>query len=129
MDNHVSVETRKKWAEFFRRLEYGTTKKSIKWKTTSSDTDVFSKIGENVILFGTEFRNNRPFYYIQIETNDGRKIESFDDEELGNIGDDINYFDRMKELFAKINRELSGADKVLEDLIKLLPDPDEEIPF
>ncbi len=129
MGSHAEESVRRRWAELFRRLEYGTAKKAVKWKTTSSETDFFSKIGETVLYFGNEQRGGTEYYYVRIETTEGQPIEAFDDEDLSLLADGENYFLRMKEMFLFINRELSGADKYLEDLIDLLPDPDEEIPF
>ncbi len=123
MSSSPSSETLKKWRNLFHRLDYGTSIGRVTWQETASEGNFLAKVGDGVIIFGHEIRSGREFYFVRIETSDGKVVDAFDDEDLDS---DVagEYFSLMKDLNLKITRQHSGADKYLDEIISSLPEPD-----
>ena len=79
------------------------------------------------ILFSRDenFESNSINYTITILDERGNAVDLFTDDDLSN-SIDPRAFPKMRSLYTDVSRQISGADKLIDDLITELED---DIPF
>jgi hypothetical protein len=112
------------------RIIANTRRGTIKWKETAQPDNYLMRIGKVVVSFGVEIGvEGDPAYFLQIEDSDGKVIERFNDENIDGADRGGQYFKKMRDFHGEIARILSGADKLIDELLSSLDPTDEEILF
>lgn len=129
MTGAVPSVTVQKWASLAKHLVKLTRSDKLEWRESSDEETFVTVVGSTVVSIG---RNRQigsqgaiPIVEIIISDKSGKVIDRFDDEDIVDYG--VSYTD-LSDLLLEINRKLSGADEVLDSLLKDLQE-EEEIPF
>lgn len=129
MTEAVPAVTVQKWASLASHLVKLTRRDKLEWRETSDEETFVTVVGSTVVSIGRSRRigpeGSTPIIEIIISDKSGKVIDRFDDEDIFEYG--VNYTD-LADLLLEINRKLSGADEVLDSLLKDLQQQ-EEIPF
>lgn len=131
MVRNVSSKTFKKWGELFLRLKDATKNGAIRWSATADDDVFVVALKGAVILFG---RREDPItdetdYVIEVKNDEGETVDEFSDNDLDRGRSSKDHYRQMKEMHADIARLLSGADDILDSILKQLPPLEDDIPF
>lgn len=128
-----SSQTVRKWRELVDLLVVLTGKGAISWKETADDGKFLASVSRKVVSIEREmsYRGVSPDKIIRVVISDadGKMIEAFDDEDLDGGTEDHQYYRVLDDLMKEISRKISGADKILDQLLSELRDKNEEIPF
>ncbi|MEP3786950.1 hypothetical protein [Ascidiaceihabitans sp.] len=103
-----------KWVGLVSVLLAKTQEGSLSWQETSDEDTFVVVVGSNAVEveqggFGDEFE-------FRIRDGNGRIVDKFNDVELTNISGN-DYSDQLQQMFVLIKRQLSGTEKVLDDII------------
>jgi len=110
-----------KWAKLASLLVSKTQKGELKWEETSNSDTYQVVVGKNAIEieqtgFGDDFE-------VRVRDGSGKVVDSFDDHTVNQITG-LNYSRALNEMFSLIRRQISGSEKVLDDLLgELEKDP------
>lgn len=111
-----------KWLDLFTLLKSGTESGRVQWVETADDDAYMASISRNKVIF----ENGRGIpggYRFHILSPEGRTVDTFDVHDLAMInGYPLN--DQAEEMFSTIRRRISGADRVLDDILADLRDED-----
>lgn len=122
----MSVVARQKYKMLMDRLYDKTDAKELPWQSDIIDDDIVStSIGDRTIEVG-DARNgsNEPIIRVVIRDANGRIVEQFDDENLLGLSTGRpqfqTYWPLMKDLLSMAQRQATGADKALDEIIDAL---------
>lgn len=115
-----------KWISLVSLLIRLTRDGLLKWEETS-DPDAFQTNLQDVTI-EVELLPAMADYQIRIIGPKGKTVDTFGDAEMRSLTNDT-WFGEMETLVNTIRRRLSGADQVLDKLLKLLQEKEDEIPF
>lgn len=102
-----------KWIKLLRYLITQTNEDLLNWKETADPDEFLVRVGENTVAFSVNDLN----FDVSILNNTGKVVDSFDRSTLlGMHGED--WFPEARELHSQIKRKVSGADKVLDDVLR-----------
>lgn len=133
MAKNVPSSTVEKWRKLTNLVVSLSNKGALVWKETSEDDQYLASLDEYVIQLSKRHvigDNNERTAVIEILLQDksGKSIDEFNDEDISDL-DHHNYFYALDQLLLSIERSLTGAEQVLDDLIFRLEKKDEDIPF
>lgn len=116
-----------KWVDLANKLIRLTFSGKLDWNETSEEDMFQTAVGGIVIQFEhvTSFDD---VFSIAILTKDGKRFDGFTNEDLSKI-DRSEWYLTFQSMFQTIQRQISGADKILDDLLAQLDKKDDEIPF
>lgn len=119
----------KKWIELASMLISLTASEKLDWKETSEE-DVFQTVlGGTVVQFARVGNfDGEDDYVVSILTRNGKKFDSFSDVNLKEISGS-NWYTAFHEMHQSIQRRISGAEQILDNLIAELHKKDDGIPF
>ena len=125
-EDDVSVV--EKWRILADRIISLTHKGKLNWSESAMDDEFFAPIGKMLISL-SKARERKPEGYanlirIQITDSEGRIIESFDDEDI-DPGQNDQYYEDLSNLHGLIQRRVSGADKILDELLSIMKREDD----
>lgn len=123
MSDAVSTDTLSKWRRLVRALDLATSEGKVKWKPTAESSIFLTTVNDTTVVLSAQGQD----YVLEIVDGSDAVVDRFSDVDLDR-GEGGVFFSLMKNLYQRINREASGADEILDDLINSLPNPD-EIPF
>jgi hypothetical protein len=98
-----------------------TSAKSLVWEKTSANGTFQVAVGGRPIQLYKIKRGSAVDIYVDVYNSDGDKVDSFSDPDLSGTPKDprySSYFELMSSLFDLVSRQASGADKVLDDILK-----------
>ncbi|WP_299282618.1 hypothetical protein [uncultured Tateyamaria sp.] len=103
-----------KWVQLVDRVLDLTNAGKLEWQETS-DSDIYQVVlGKNVLDFESEMFGNG--YSFKLRGPHGNIVESFSANELTDISNK-NYFDASQKLVTLIERQISGKDQLLDEVI------------
>ena len=122
----MSMSAKQKYKVLIDRLYEKTNAKDLPWESDIIDDEVVStSIGDRTIEVG-DARNgsNEPIVKVTIRDSNGRIIEEFNDENLSGLltgrPQFQSYWPLMKDLLSMAQRQATGADKALDEIIEAL---------
>ena len=117
----VDQGTIQKWTNLVMLLDSLTESKKLKWDGGSKSSSYLTTVGAEVIEITLVAGSGSDRADIVIEINDdfGDTIDRFSDEDLMSFGD-LQPYAFMLNLFRKIERQVSGADKILDTILSQL---------
>lgn len=128
--SNVPLQTLNKWRKLADGLLLLTNKGLLKWKESAKDGLFITTLRDNTVqieeTYGTSSQGQQiPLVVIKIFDLLENEVDSFSDEEIGD-----QYFGQLRDMIRLIQREASGAERVLDDILAELEqrDPD-HIPF
>jgi hypothetical protein len=140
----MSASTNDKYAFLVEKLYEDTSRGKMPWRI--SERNLYSTpIGENYIELSSKERNGDTDIYVYIMDKDGNVLDSFSDVDLADAMPRIlgfnSYFSLMFDLLRRVGRRASGAEDVLDNILRglgaspaqvptrQLKSKDDEIPF
>jgi len=122
-----------KYAKLVDLLLEKTKAKKVAW-TYDGGRDVISVWNGPVLLQVTQSsdENWEKTYSVALLNKSGDYLEFFNDDTLSGIDVDFgedSYFERMRDLYLTAMRQVTGADRALDDFIAAVERDDLEIPF
>jgi hypothetical protein len=131
MSGGVPNSTIKKWARLVDMMVELSHSDKMRWDETVEEDEVIAPLGDYIISIAKRIHrgNGNEVYIVSVRGSDGRQIESFNDEDLdGGIEGASNYYQLLEELMDEAKRAISGADKVIDELLMIM-ERDRDIPF
>lgn len=131
--SEVDAKTARKWVELAVLLDRLTEKNKIKWSEGAKQNSFVTSVGDKVVsIFPTRRRlrgqDDVPVVRVEIEVPPGDVTDGFDDEDINSYADFDSYH-FMLNLHRQIERRVSGADEVLDDILQELKASDDDITF
>lgn len=114
-----------KYRALVNRLYDKTVDKGINWTQESGGPGVVGQFGSfSIRLVSVRTSNNNPLEVVEVFNSEGSKVDRFNDETIGGEGTRYPslpyYYDLMKELRKTAQRQASGADSAIDDILKEL---------
>lgn len=135
MNRDIPATTVEKWRKLLQLIFTLTENDHLTWRETAIDDEFITSFNDAVIVIAKKKRVSdegfRHVIEIRLQDVDGKEIDSFDDEDLSEEFGSAEYYVVMKEFMKKLQRKLSGAEQVIDTLIRAMQDKslDDEIPF
>lgn len=135
MNRDIPATTIEKWRKLLHLIFALTENDHLTWRETAIDDEFITSFNDAVIVIAQKQRGSgegvRNVIEIRLQGAEGKEIDSFDDEDLSEDFGSADYYIVMKEFMKKLQRKISGADKVIDTLIRAMQDKsfDDEIPF
>lgn len=124
----MTMTIKEKYQKLCDRLYDKTSDGSLQWSPDIINEEaVFCEIGKSTIEL-SEGRTDQqnPIIIVSIRAENGRVVETFNDEDLLNVpvpyGTFDSYWQLLGELLVKARRQVSGVDAVLDDILGELDD-------
>lgn len=126
MEN-VPQQTLLKWRQIADLLVRLTLSGKLVWESTAVTGKYITSFGDKTVaiseVFGeSKFGESSPLVRIQILNWEAVEIDSFSDEDL-----EGNYFSVLRDLVRKIERDVSGADLALDEILTSLQYLDSDV--
>lgn len=115
-----------KWVLLLKSIIKLTNDGLLKWEETSDEDAFQTQVGE--VTVEVELRPQFLEYSVRIIGADGRTVDHFGASDINNLTGS-SWFEDVEHLIDSIRRRLSGADEVLDKLLKSLSEKEDEIPF
>lgn len=128
MAREVNKETREKWRRVLTGLRTATDSQKISWDATAEDSAFITSLGNHVILLERQVDDRSFKYIIKLQDGFGELIDEFDDDDLDFDSSDYVHYRILANLYLKINRQVSGADSAINEVLAELEKLD-DIPF
>lgn len=132
MTRGVDRGTLTKWQALVDLIVSLTKKGKLSWKETASESAVLTAYGGYVFTIEksrTDSMIAETLYKLTVTDRDGKDLDTFTDEDLDADSRPAAYFQKIDDLFLFIRRRISGADQVLDKLIKEMSEDDSDLPF
>ena len=121
----MSQTIKSKWQKLFSLVYRLTLSESVLWdETTDSDIYITSINDYSIEMERYDAAN----YTMRVRGSDGKIVDEFSDEQISGASNPFANRD-FKEMYDKIRRVHSGADRILDEVITSLETKDDEFPF
>jgi hypothetical protein len=118
-------DTVAKWRSLVQRIAYNTKTGKLNWDDGPYPESVITVIA-NVVISIRYVGND---YIVVITDEFGGVVDSFKDDDLGELSGGLTAYTVLGQIFRDAKRSISGADKILDQILSELPAEDDGIPF
>jgi hypothetical protein len=118
MTTDSNNSTLNRWRKLVEKLRYATAQGAIEWDEGTRAESITTEVKDNTITL----RKVGNDFHVSVSDLFGDTIDSFTDVQLDTMSDGMAAFQVLNELYTSVKRQLSGADKILDEILEALPD-------
>ncbi|WP_108816275.1 hypothetical protein [Loktanella sp. Alg231-35] len=123
MNENTNEKVVKRWQLLVDRLLERTKSGDLDWEESTRSGEFITTVKNSVIRFAQQRnREDLTLYVFRIENDFGEVVDSFNDENLDADQNGAPYFKKVDPFFHDLRRKVSGADELLDELLKELND-------
>lgn len=128
MSESIEKNLMAKYKSLIDRVVQATHQGKIAWRETANEEAFLARIGNNTILLSFDRSLNTRGFIVEITDMSGKVVDDFNSRFLDEGDPKRAYYGKLAKLHRHVKRELSGADRILDEILQELPEVD-EIPF
>jgi hypothetical protein len=113
-----------KYSKLLDALHEKTEGGEVVWQSATDSGTIFAQIGKNTIFLSLDESPDGTDYILSIFNDEGAKVDEFGDADLNARTPKNNsfssYFSLMRSIYITGERQILGADEVLDDILDTL---------